>query len=225
MYFIFNQLKNRKKEFILLFICSFIYLSSFFILEKIHFHSYYYTETFIDQYIPFIDIFVIPYLLWFVYIGFGFLYFLIYDNEGFLRTTFYIFIGMYVCLIIYVLFPSAQNLRVDLNDQNIFQKLLSIVYTTDTSTNVCPSIHTYNSIMMHISLMKSKRISNNKKLKITSLILTILICLSTVFTKQHAFMDVLYAIPLCGIIYYLEKSISYTKYLNLNFWKKKLLKA
>lgn len=211
---------EKRKELIILAICSFIYMFIFVILENINFRNYIYTETILDNYIPFIDIFVIPYILWFGYIVIGFAYLLLCDNEGFYRTTFYIFIGMYICLIVYILFPNAQGLRVDLDNHNIFQRLLSIIYTTDTSTNVCPSIHTYNSIMMHIGLMQNKKFASNKYMSGSSLILTILICLSTVFTKQHAIIDVFYALPLCGIVYYLEKSISYTKYLQWNYWKK-----
>lgn len=222
---VFNKVIERKKELILLGICSFIYITGFTLLEKIHFGNYIYTDTILDNYIPFINIFVIPYLLWFAYIVLGFIYFLIYDNEGFYRTSFYIFIGMYICLIIYMLFPNAQGLRVDLDTNNIFDRILSIIYTTDTSTNVCPSIHTYNSIMMHMSLIQNKKFAENKWMSKSSLILTILICLSTVFTKQHAILDVIYAIPLCVVIYYVERSISYTKYLNLKFWKEKILKV
>lgn len=220
-----NKVIENKKELILLAICSFIYMSIFTILENMNCGNYIYTETMLDNYIPFLSIFVIPYILWFAYIALGFVYFLIYDKEGFYRTTFYIFIGMYICLVIYMLFPNAQGLRVDLDTNNFFHKILSIIYTTDTSTNVCPSIHTYNSIMMYIALIQNEKFASNKIMNISSFVLTILICLSTVFTKQHAIIDVFYAFPLCVIVYYLERSISYTKYLDWSFWKKKLLKV
>ena len=221
----FYKLIEKKKELILLAICSFVYLFIFTILEKINFGNYIYTETRLDDYIPFLDFFVIPYVVWFGYIALGFVYFLLYDKEGFYRTTFYIFIGMYICLLVYMVFPNAQGLRVELDTSHFFQRILNIVYANDTSTNVCPSIHTYNSIMMHLAFIQNEKFASKKYLKNTSLILTILICMSTVFTKQHAILDVFYAIPLCVVVYYLERSISYMKYLNWNFWKEKLLKA
>lgn len=221
----FYKLIEKKKELILLAICSFVYLFIFTILEKINFGNYIYTETRLDDYIPFLDFFVIPYVVWFGYIALGFVYFLLYDKEGFYRTTFYIFIGMYICLLVYMVFPNAQGLRVELDTSHFFQRILNIVYTNDTSTNVCPSIHTYNSIMMHLALIQNEKFASKKYLKNSSLILTVLICMSTVFTKQHAILDVFYAIPLCIIVYYLEKSISYMKYLDWSFWKEKLLKA
>lgn len=219
---ILKMAKDRKKEIVLIAICSFIYISIFSILEKIDFANYVYTDSILDEYIPFIDIFVIPYLLWFAYIVFGFVYLIIYDKEVYYKTTFYIYIGMYICLLVYMIIPNAQGLRVDLDTNHFFQRLLSIVYNNDTSTNVCPSIHTYNSIMMYIGLIQNKKFASNKMLNASTLILTVLICLSTVFTKQHAILDVFYALPLCVIVYYLERSISYTKYLNLNYWKEKM---
>ena len=82
-------------------------------------------------------------------------YLIIYDKKVYYKTTFYIYIGMYICLLVYMIIPNAQGLRVDLDTNHFFQRLLSIVYNNDTSTNVCPSIHTYNSIMMYIGLIQN----------------------------------------------------------------------
>ena len=200
-----NLVLDKSKELKTVFICSLIYLVSFTLLEKIQFSEYIYTETWIDAYIPFLDIFVIPYMMWFAYIVLGFCYFLLNDVEGFYRTCFYIFAGMYVCLIIYTLFPNAQGLRVNLDLNEPLQRLLSIVYSVDTSTNVCPSIHVYNSVMMLVSLCKNDTFQKSSLWKILIGILTILICLSTIFTKQHAFIDIIYALMLCFSIYHLEQ--------------------
>lgn len=203
-----NQLLSKKKELVMIFICTMIYLICFSLLEKMNFTNYIYTETWIDQYIPFIDLFVVPYVIWFIYIVIGFVYFLIYDTKGLYRTSFYIFIGMYICLLIYWIFPNAQQLRVNLDQSNVFQKVLSLIYHADTSTNVCPSIHVYNSIMMYISLRKNETFKSHKMISISTLILTVLICLSTLFTKQHAFLDLVLALPLCWFIYHVENKVS-----------------
>lgn len=206
-----NLINSKRKELKTILIYSCIYLFTFFILEKINFSKYYYTETFIDEYIPFLEIFVIPYILWFPYIIFGFIFFILFDIKGFYRTCFYIFGGMYVCLFIYMLIPNAQGLRVYLDINRPLQYLLSIIYSVDTSTNVCPSIHVYNSIMMYVSLMKNDLFKNNKILVVLTGILTISICLSTIFTKQHAFIDGIFSIPLCLIFYQLYKNKEYFK--------------
>lgn len=219
-----NLIYKKRKELKTVFICTILYLSIFFILENINFNKYLYTETIIDQYIPFIDFFVIPYVLWFPYIIFGFIFFILYDTKGFYRTCFYIFGGMYVCLFIYLILPSAQNLRVNLDLNQPLQYLLSIIYNADTSTNVCPSIHVYNSIMMYLSLMKNHLFRKNKIAVHFIGILTISICLSIVFTKQHAFIDGIFSIPLCLLFYYLYKNIDSIKILFLNLKEKLKLK-
>lgn len=196
-----------KKELIIIAVLSIIYMSGFMVLESINFDHYYYTETIIDNYIPFIDIFVVPYILWFGYIVVGFIFFLLKDLKGYYRTMFYIFAGMYICLIIYALFPNAQGLRVPITNDNIFQKIIGMLYSNDTCTNVAPSIHVYNSIMMYISLYKNESFRKNKFINYSTLILTISICLSTCFIKQHAFIDGVYSIFLAIIIYKLEESV------------------
>ena len=194
-----------------------IYVFIFLILENWDNRVYYTTDSWIDQYIPFNEYFVIPYLFWFIYIALGFIYFIFIDQKGFKRTCFYLFVGMFTCLIIYMIWPNQQNLRVNLNNTNIFQTLVSFIYTIDSPTNVCPSIHVYNSIMMMISLFKSECMKNHKLLSVINIIIAVLICLSTMFIKQHAFVDVVLAIVLCIVIYNIGKNQQITQYLEKDF--------
>lgn len=131
----------------------------------------------------------------------GFAYFVFIDQEGFKRTGFYLFTGMMISLLIYMIFPNDQDLRVELNNENVFQILVSFIYSIDSPTNVCPSIHVYNSIMMTVSLMKSENLINYKILLFFVVVLAGLICISTVLIKQHTFIDIIAAIMLAGIIY------------------------
>ena len=86
-----------------------IYVFIFLILENWDNRVYYTTDSWIDQYIPFNEYFVIPYLFWFIYIALGFIYFIFIDQKGFKRTCFYLFVGMFTCLIIYMIWPNQQN--------------------------------------------------------------------------------------------------------------------
>lgn len=178
-----------------------IYMLGFLLLEKRISKNTIMTSTLIDQYIPFNEYFVIAYLLWFVFMALGFAYFVFIDQEGFKRTGFYLFTGMMISLLIYMIFPNGQDLRVELNNENVFQILVSFIYSIDSPTNVCPSIHVYNSIMMTVSLMKSENLINYKILLFFVVVLAALICISTVLIKQHTFIDIIAAIMLAGIIY------------------------
>jgi len=180
-------------------------MTLFLLLEHRNSYVYYTTDSWIDNYIPFCEYFVIPYLLWFVYIFLGFVYFIFIDQSGFQRTCFYLFTGMLTCLLIYFVFPNQQNLRVELANTNIFQCLVSFIYSVDSPTNVCPSIHVYNSLMMMITLQKSQHIQQHHYLSIINVIIAILICISTIMIKQHAFIDLVFAVIFSIVIYQIGK--------------------
>lgn len=196
---------EKSKQLKLLLILFVIYVLGFVLLEQIDSSRVIYTQTWIDQYIPFNEYFIIPYVLWYIFIVVGFLYFLLKDEKGFYRTCFYLFAGMYICLILYFIFPSAQGLRVHLTCENLFEKIISFLYTIDTPTNVCPSIHVYNSIMMYVSLLKNEGFKEHRFFSVGVGILVVFICMSTVMIKQHAFIDIVAALILGAIIYAIGK--------------------
>jgi membrane-associated phospholipid phosphatase len=158
----------------------------------------------LDDYIPFNEWFVIPYLLWFLYIFVTVAYFFFTSKNDYYKCCAYLFIGMTICLIIYSIWPNGHYLRVNLSSlgrENILIDIVARIYRLDTSTNVLPSIHVYNSIAANIAIRKSERLKNIKWLQVATLILTVLICMSTVFLKQHSILDVFSAIILNIIMY------------------------
>ena len=158
------------------------------------------TETFIDQYIPFNEYFVVFYVFWFIYMGLAIFYYTFIEVKSFKRVAKYLMIGMTTCLVFCLLVPNGIYLRPELTNKNIFEKLVSLVYKADTSTNVFPSIHAYNSVVVAYSLNDSDLLRDKSLLKILNIIIAILICMSTVFLKQHAIIDVLGALILAFII-------------------------
>ena len=58
-------------------------------------------------------------------------------------------------------------------------------------------------IAAHIAISKSKFFKGKKILKAGSFVLMVLICLSTVFLKQHSVLDGIYAVILAFILYIL----------------------
>ena len=71
-------------------------------------------------------------------------------------------------------------------------------------------------LMIVLVLMKNHLFRKNKIAVHFIGILTISICLSIVFTKQHAFIDGIFSIPLCLLFYYLYKNIDSIKIMFLN---------
>ena len=169
-------------------------------------------HVYVDDLIPFCEWFVIPYVLWFVYIAGVMAFILFTSRKEFYEASAYMFIGMSMCLFICTIWPNGQNLRIDeFSRDNVCTWIMKIVYSTDTSTNVFPSIHAYNSIGATILVYKSKILSKYNWLKISSLILSALIVMSTVFLKQHSIMDVFGALILAALMYIPVYCVDWTK--------------
>lgn len=176
-----------------------IYIIWFVLLEKRTDVKFSEIHCIVDDFIPFSEIFIIPYLLWFVYVALSlvFLFFQTKYIDDFYKCAAILVMGMTTSLIIYTFFPNAQNMRpVSFKHDNIFTNIISVLYATDTDTNVCPSIHVYNSVAIHVGIATSQYFKNKKWVKNSSLVLCILICMSTLFLKQHSFIDLVCAIGL-----------------------------
>lgn len=184
------------------FLYGFIYMPWFSWLEKHVTSNYFVIHSVFDDYIPFIEIFIIPYLLWFVYVSGTVLYFFFTDKQGFYRICTLLITGMTLFLIICTIFPNGLNLRPStFARDNIFVDLVRFIYRSDTSTNVLPSLHVYNSIGCYIAIRSSQKLRQYKWVQNGSLVLTVSIVLSTMFLKQHSVVDVIAAIVMIYFIY------------------------
>ena len=179
-----------------------IYLYWFIYLEKHKFAHYAVIHTVIDDYIPFLEVFIIPYYMWFLYVSLTLLFLMFsFDVEDYYKNFFFLATGMTVFLVISTLFPNMHQLRPAVMPRdNIFTHLVQVIYSTDTPTNLWPSIHVYNSIGTMIAVHHSRRF--NKKGVIIMDVIGTLIILSTLFVKQHSFYDVTTAF-IMAIIFYL----------------------
>lgn len=154
----------------------------------------------LDDYIPFCEYFVIPYILWFGYIAVVYLWLFFHDKSAFFKYIAVIYTGMTLFLIISTIYPNGHLLRpTEFSRNNIFIRLVCFIYWADTSTNILPSIHVFNSIAAHVAVMNTPELKNKKWAVRGSLILCVSIILSTMFIKQHSCIDVMLGI-LLGIL-------------------------
>jgi len=169
-------------------------------------------ESKLDQYIPFCEFFIIPYILWFIYVAVTVVYLIFTDKTDYYHFTAFLAIGMTVFIIVSYVYPNGQNLRpIQFVRDNIFVDMVRMLYQTDTSTNILPSIHVFNSIATHIAISKNKQLRKHKWIQVSSFILMILIILSTMFLKQHSIIDVISGIILAIICYIVVYKIDYSK--------------
>lgn len=187
-----------------------IYLPWFFYLERTVTDNYAIMHVALDDYIPFNEYFIVPYLLWFVYVSGAVLYFFFTSKPDYYRLCTFLFVGMTISLVVCTFFPNGTDLRVPVNpDKNVFTWLVAMIHASDTSTNVFPSIHAYNSIGVHFAVINCSFLREKKWVRWTSFVLMALICLSTVFLKQHSAIDVVGAFILGYVMYPLVYGMSY----------------
>lgn len=175
--------------------------AAFSALEVYRTTGYYPVESPLDAMVPFCEFFVIPYFFWFAYLVGMYVYSIFFDTETFKNYTYFIIITYTVTIIIYLFFPTMQELRPPVfTRDNIFTDIMRDFYNFDTNTNVCPSIHVIGSVAVSCAAWNSKLFST-RGWKITFTVITTLIVLSTVFLKQHSVVDIPPALLICALAY------------------------
>jgi membrane-associated phospholipid phosphatase len=142
--------------------------------------------TYLDKLIPFNEWFFIPYAFWYIY-TFGMLLLLAYfDYKTYYKLLFSIFVGMIICFIIYVVYPTTVP-RVSIEPDNLLKKaVLNIIWGNDKPYNCFPSIHMLDTLLITLFLFKHYK---SLWIKMSSAFLCVIIYLSTFFIKQHAILD------------------------------------
>ena len=168
----------------------------------------------LDDLIPFNEYFALFYCFWYVLLVFSLLYFLLYDPKSFARLQTYIMITQAVAMLCYILFPSRQDLRPEVFPRdNFLTHVIAFIYSFDTSTGVCPSLHVAYSL--GIASVWRKKTDVSVLWKAFVILAVILICVSICFVKQHSAVDAFAALPVCV----LAESLVFWK----TYWKPRLL--
>lgn len=179
-----------------------LYLLGFYYVENRPVENIHIIEMGIDKCIPFCEIFIIPYYLWFIYIAAGVIAFVFLDRSDYYKLCIMLGVGMTLFLAVSYVYPNGLLLRPEqFPRDNIFTDLVKGLYAVDTSTNVFPSIHCFNSMAVNAAICHNKVLSRNNLIRISSKVLCVLIILSTVFLKQHSCFDIITAFLLFIVMY------------------------
>ena len=196
----------------LLFLYGLVYIPWFTYLEQSVTTHFNVIHLVIDDYIPFIEYFIVPYMLWFLYVAAGVAYFFFRNKAEYYKLCIFLMTGMTVFLVISTIYPNGTYLRpVVFERDNIFVDAVKWLYSTDTPTNLFPSIHVYNSLAIHIAVSNNEKLRNNKIVLHASRIMMSSIILATVFLKQHSLFDVITAFALAGLMYVLLYTPSWVR--------------
>ena len=140
---------------------------------------YYVVHCALDDLIPFWEWALIPYLLWFVFLIGALIYTFFFDTRAFRRMMHFVIVTYGITLLIYIVFPTCQELRPEHFDEpNILTDFITGFYSFDTNTNVCPSLHVIGSFAAMFALWDCKRFQN-VAWKIVFGIIAVCISLST----------------------------------------------
>lgn len=167
-------------------------------------------ETFLDRMIPFwppsAAIYLGCYIFWVVN------YILIARQEKKGVCCFFAgdLISRLICLAFFLLFPTT-NTRPDVGDTGFWNMVMRLIYSVDAADNLFPSIHCLVSWFCYIGIRDRKDIS--VWYRRFSCIMAILVCISTLTTRQHVIADVAGGVILAEICFRVGKYPSvYLKY-------------
>lgn len=170
----------------------------------------------LDDLIPFCKYAVIPYFAWFVWIPFT-LFYLLWKapRADFWRLCLPLFAGMTIALAVYVVVPNGLDLRpYRVYGSDFFARTVRQLYTTDTATNVCPSIHVFNSVTLMMAYHRSRIFDEPRRrwMRPAAAVLCVSIIASTVLLKQHSCIDVVLGILLALVLDSAASSLERSEY-------------
>lgn len=176
---------------------------SFYILENVYRpERWHVVHCALDDAIPFCEWFIIPYLFWFLYLIAMHIYTGIKDPPAFRRMMRFIIFCYGIAVLLYFLVPTAQHLRPRIFPRdNILTRWVASFYSIDTNTNVCPSLHVVGAMAVLFAAWDTPQF-RTRGWRAAFAVSSTLICLSTVFLKQHSVIDVAAGLLLSMIGYY-----------------------
>ncbi len=103
-----------------------------------------------------------------------------------------------VCFIFFLALPTT-NVRPELTGGGVWEFILGLLYKIDAADNLFPSIHCLVSWFCWIGVRKRKDIS--VFYRYFSLLAALAVCVSTITTKQHVWVDVISGVLLAELCY------------------------
>lgn len=141
----------------------------------------------LDAKIPFLPGWVIVYILAYLSWAIGGVVILWNRRDYAPRFAFAYITAMLICGFCFAAFPATIQ-RPELAGEGFIMGLMRFIYSADTPTCLCPSLHVLISYMCWRGTLGCERIP--KWYKWTFFVLFVLVSFSVVFVKQHAAADI-----------------------------------
>lgn len=166
----------------------------------------------LDGQIPFVPGFIVPYLLWYPFIFGLLIIFCMHNRKVYYRTLSAICAGLIVSYIIYYFYQTTVT-RPPITDEGLMYSLVQLVYQTDQPYNCFPSIHVLTSYLVMKGILDCT--NQSKIVRFMVVITSWSIIFSTLFVKQHVVLDVIGAILLGKLLYYIIGKCMQSHYLQM----------
>jgi len=177
-----------------------------------------------DDYIPFLANFALAYVYWFGFLPVAFVQMLWHKDDNtdrakidFIRFMRLYFISWVICLICYLLFPSAITFRPtpdEIGYDSFCTAGLALTYSGfDLPNNVIPSLHCTSTLACCVAMFSSdfvRRSPARVLYYIYYVLFAFLICSSTVFVKQHSILDFFASAAIIIVLYPLVYKVDWT---------------
>ena len=129
----------------------------------------------LDDRIPFCPAFVVFYILWYFYVPGCMLWACLRAKDVFCRQAAALFSGAFLCVAVFVLYPTCIDFRPAADGTGEFLALCRLIYAHDA----------------HLVTFRTPPLRARKALRLVSFVLVLLICLSTLLVKQHSAADLI----------------------------------
>ena len=161
-------------------------------------------ESPLDRMIPTIPAFFIPYAMWWIIFPGALVFFLFRGTKkDFLKLCFILFGGYTICMVVYTIWPNGLNLRDPIESADLFSAAVNWLRSIDPPRNVCPSMHVSSTIAIDLVVRECRYIK--LRYKNIETIIAVLICLSTMFIKQHSVIDVILGWAMSVLLWFIWK--------------------
>jgi len=192
-------LNKIDKKPILITIGVIIIQSFFFFITKLFQGEAHVIGNVIDDKIPFINYFIIPYCIWYLLLLIVPYYYYKKDKDLFVKYITSYLICALSANVIFLIYPTIV-IRPELENNNIFNIITNFIYWVDTpAINCFPSMHCAIAMLFIITINILK--DTKKSYRILLTILSIIIMIATLCTKQHVFIDFIAGDILMCIVY------------------------
>ena len=163
----------------------------------------------IDDRIPFVPVFMLIYIYSYIFWITGPIIASLTEKRNFINYLYMLLATWVICFLLLLFLPTyidreAEGVLEYAARPGILNWMSRVIYTADGGRygyNLFPSLHCISSMNCYLAIRRRPEISRD--IRVYSAVMVVLIALSTVFTKQHYFMDVVsgLVIPvLCYII-------------------------